>query len=124
MNYKIYLFIFIGSGLGGVLRYSISRFFIQFFPIHPFGTLMANLLGMFLIGLFSVWSIDKSLIESPFKEMILIGFLGGLTTLSSFGLESYNLLKEGKFDLLVYYFVGNIVIGFCLLIIGRIFAEF
>ncbi len=124
MDIKLYLLVFIGSGMGGVLRFSISKIFIKYFTFHPFGTLTANLLGMFLIGLFSVWSIDKSLIETPYKEMIMVGFLGGLTTLSTFGLESYNLLKEGRFDLLVYYFLGNIVIGFLLLIIGRIFAEF
>ncbi len=124
MDIKLYLLVFIGSGMGGVLRFSISKIFIKYFTFHPIGTLTANLLGMFLIGLFSVWSIDKSLIETPYKEMIMVGFLGGLTTLSTFGLESYNLLKEGRFDLLVYYFLGNIVIGFLLLIIGRIFAEF
>lgn len=111
--------VFLGSGVGGVLRFVISRLFAKYYPFFPFGTLSANLLGMFLIGLFAVWFIDKNLLQSPYREMILVGFLGGLTTFSSFGHESFMLFNDGRYATLGIYFLGNLVIGFILLILGR-----
>ncbi len=83
------------------------------------GTLIANLLGMFLVGLFSVWFVEKNLVQSPIREMIMIGFLGGLTTFSTFGNESFSLLQQNKYSELFFYLSGNLFLGFCLLMIGR-----
>ncbi|MCX7997904.1 MAG: fluoride efflux transporter CrcB [Leptospiraceae bacterium] len=111
--------VFIGSGVGGVFRFVLSRFFAKYYPFFPFGTLSANLLGMFLIGLFAVWFIEKNLLQSPYREMVLVGFLGGLTTFSSFGHETYMLILDGRYTTVGLYFFGNLVIGFLLLFVGR-----
>jgi CrcB protein len=123
MEYKSFLLVFLGSGIGGLIRFSISKFLGKFYPFFPLGTLTANLMGMFLIGLFSVWFIDKNLLTSPYREMILIGFLGGLTTFSSFGYESYLLFKAGNWELLLIYFLGNLFLGFSLFFVGRYLGD-
>ncbi len=83
------------------------------------GTLIVNLLGMFFVGLFSVWFIDKNLVQSPAREMILVGFLGGFTTFSTFGNESFSLLNQNRYSELFFYLGGNIFLGFGLLLIGK-----
>lgn len=114
---------FIGSGLGGLLRFSISRFLANYYPFFPLGTLIVNLLGMFLIGLFTVWFIDKNLLNSPYREMVLVGILGGLTTFSSFGYEAFLLLRDARWYAFFLYLGGNILVGFLLLTLGRYFGE-
>ncbi|MCB1191253.1 MAG: CrcB family protein [Leptospiraceae bacterium] len=116
---KVFLLVFLGSGIGGTLRFSISRIAAKFYPTFPFGTLVSNLLGMFLIGLFTLWFIDKNMLVSPYREMVLVGFLGGLTTFSSFGFETYTLFVQNRMLDLSFYLLGNIVIGFALLLLGR-----
>lgn len=108
-----------GSGVGGVCRYILSNSLSSFYPSFPLGTLVVNMLGMFLIGLFSVWLIEKNVIQSSLREFILIGFLGGLTTFSTFGNESFQLYTENRYYGLFFYLSGNLLIGFSLLIIGK-----
>lgn len=116
---KVFLLVFLGSGIGGTLRYSISRLSAKFYPNFPLGTLVSNLLGMFLIGILTVWFIDKNLIQTPYREMLLVGFLGGLTTFSSFGFETYTLFTQGRLLALSLYLLGNMLLGFLLLVLGR-----
>ncbi len=118
-----YFLVFIAGGAGSITRFIISRICAKFFPFFPLGTIISNLSGMFLIGLLTVISIDKNLIFSPYREMILVGFLGGLTTFSSFWYESFILLKEGKFIEFSIYVATNIFIGFILLLVGRILGN-
>ena len=115
----LYLLVFLGSGIGGLLRYIISNSISPFYPSFPMGTLIVNLLGMFFVGLFSVWFIDKNLVQSPAREMILVGFLGGFTTFSTFGNESFSLLNQNRYSELFFYLGGNIFLGFGLLLIGK-----
>lgn len=118
-----YLLVFIGGGIGSLLRFMIGRISTKFFPFFPLGTLISNLLGMFLIGILGILIIDKNLILSPYREMILVGFLGGLTTFSSFGYESYILFSQARWMDFILYFFGNLIIGFLLFIVGRIIGN-
>ena len=76
----------------------------------PVGTLLINVLGCFLIGLL----INNNLVENPnllFNELIIIGFLGGFTTYSAFGLETYDLIKNGMTQIAILYILSSIIFG-------------
>lgn len=118
-----FFLVFLAGGAGSLLRFLISRISAKFVPFFPLGTIIANILGMFLIGLFSVIIIERSLIVSPYREMILVGFLGGLTTFSSFGYEIFFLVNQGKWYEVFLYLTGNVFVGFLLFFLGRTVAK-
>lgn len=93
-----YLTVFIGAGLGGMLRYWISTFASKHLPIFfPYGTLFVNILGSFILGLMIFGWDDKGLLNPMVKLFIGVGFCGGLTTFSTFSLETFNLMRDAEF---------------------------
>ncbi|MDX1903178.1 MAG: fluoride efflux transporter CrcB [Thermonemataceae bacterium] len=90
-----FLWVFLGGGFGSVARYSFGLLFSYLgFQKFPFATLLVNLLGSFLIGLFFGY------FKEPFgKERLWIvtGFLGGFTTFSAFSYESFILFEKSFF---------------------------
>ena len=92
-----YLLVFLGAGLGGISRYWVSNGIHLFLGRQfPFGTLVVNATGCFLTGLlFTIISKRFGDIGPQLRALLLIGFLGGYTTFSSFSLETLNLLENG-----------------------------
>ncbi len=79
-----YLWIALGSALGGCARYAMGTAVSQWLgPGFPYGTLGVNVLGCFLIGVFAA-----TLEALPWRQFLIIGFCGGFTTFSSFSLET------------------------------------
>ena len=113
------ILVFVGGGTGSLLRYGLGRGLSVLLPGFPLGTIFANTLGAFLIGLFTVLFIDRNLLGSPYREMLIIGFLGGLTTFSSFCYDSYGLYAAGRWLPLAAYLGANLVAGFALFAAGR-----
>jgi CrcB protein len=91
------LFIALGGGLGAVLRYAVSsgaqRLTDGTFPV---GTLVVNVLGCIGIGLFGTLLTGPIMVREEMRFAVLIGFLGGFTTFSTFGFETYALLADGE----------------------------
>jgi CrcB protein len=89
--------IFIGAGLGGLLRFYFSNLTHVFFSKDfPYGTLFVNVSGSLLMGFLFVVIFDRFAdISSELRALLLIGFLGGYTTFSSFSIETINLIESG-----------------------------
>lgn len=90
--------IFIGAGLGGVLRYGISTGIYNLFNKNfPYGTLVVNVSGSFLMGFLFVLILERFQSIAPqLRALLLIGFLGGYTTFSSFSIETINLMENAN----------------------------
>ena len=108
--YQNILWVFLGGGLGSVLRYGISKNLYPFFENYFLSTLTVNLIGSFLIGLFIGFEI-KYILQKPLMMFLVVGFCGGFTTFSTFALENYNLLKSGEYLLAFIYIISSIVVG-------------
>lgn len=97
MNLASVLSVFIGAGLGALLRWFLGSRLNPLFPTLPLGTLAANLLGGLLIGLAVAWFARHPGLAPEARLLIITGFLGGLTTFSTFSAEVVNLLARGEY---------------------------
>ncbi len=91
------LLIFVGAGLGGVLRYGmVSGVYALINRQFPYGTLVVNVTGSFIMGFLFVVLFDRYHGVAPhLRALLLIGLLGGYTTFSSFSIETLSLLESG-----------------------------
>jgi CrcB protein len=92
------ILIIIGGGLGSLLRYWMSMgAYVLFGRSFPYGTLSVNILGSFLMGFLSILLLERLNGQSDYlRALLLIGFLGGFTTFSSFSMETLSLLESGE----------------------------
>ncbi len=91
-----YLAIILAGGVGALLRYLLGRAAINLaWAALPFGTLIANVLGCFLIGYLSWALVHRWQLNSELQTIVLTGFLGGFTTFSAFSLETVSMIQQG-----------------------------
>lgn len=95
----IYSFIAVGTGaaLGAWLRWGLSVWLNPALPGLPLGTLAANLVGGYLVGLALAYFMQHSAISPEWRLFIITGFLGGLTTFSTFSAETVLLLERAQY---------------------------
>jgi CrcB protein len=105
-----YLWIALGSALGGVTRFWLSGLVAQKVgETFPWGTILVNITGCFLIGLFNTLTgVDGRIAVHPYgRQFVMIGILGGYTTFSSFSLQTLSLAEGGEW----LYAAGNVIIS-------------
>jgi CrcB protein len=110
-----YLWISLGAIVGASARYFISRFIARSVTASfPYGTLLINITGSFLLGLFLVWSTERALPDPRWRLLIAIGFCGSYTTFSSYAFESFSLFEQGHYAL----FASNVLASNLLCLAG------
>ena len=92
-----FLAIFGGAGFGALLRWQLGAWLNPIFPTLPLGTVAANLIGGLLIGLTNSLLTHYSELAPEWRLLIITGFLGGLTTFSTFSLEAVTLLSRQEY---------------------------
>lgn len=114
-TFSTFMVIGLGGALGAMLRFAIGVWAVQRFEsLLPtaalLGTLFANALGALLIGVLFVVITEKGLIAESWRPLLIIGFLGALTTFSTFSLETLGLLQQGEWLTAMVYILGSVII--------------
>ena len=106
-----YLVVSAGAAMGGALRYGISSFIQKHISvIFPYGTLVVNIVGSFILGFIMFYLNEKELIGNELRLFLTIGFCGGFTTFSTFSYETLNLFLETEYLLAIYNVLLNVVL--------------
>ena len=112
-----YILIAVGSAVGGVARYWISGLVAnRFGQTFPWGTIIVNVTGCFVIGLFAslTGTEGRLLVPASLRTFFMIGICGGYTTFSSFSLQTLNLANDGEW----FYALGNVLLSVLLCLLG------
>ncbi len=120
------LILIIGSGsfIGGIARYLISRYVQgQVLSAFPYGTLLVNLAGCFLIGIFYGLSERGNLMNTELRMFLTVGFCGGFTTFSTFANENISMLREGDFFYFALYTSLSIFFGLMATYTGNLIIK-
>ena len=105
---KDFLTISVAAILGANLRYLMSRVAIrEFGPVFPFGTLVINVVGSFIVGLFVIWTTERVLVDPRWRLLVAVGFCGSFTTFSGYAFETMSLFERGQWGLMTANIVGN-----------------
>ena len=113
------------AGLVGTLgRYALSGVIARHFgETFPTGTLLVNVAGCFLAGFLFYLLQERFLVSQTTRTVVMIGLLGGFTTFSSFGLQTFTLLKDGEFWFAAMNIVGSNLLGLLMVWAGYTLAR-
>ena len=112
VNLQLVLAVALGGALGSVARYLMGIGSTKLFGIHfPWGTLIINIAGSFLIGVFAELFALKWDLPQSGRVFLTVGICGGFTTFSTFSLDSWVLIERGAFWWTGAYIVGSVVLS-------------
>jgi fluoride exporter len=105
---RAYLWVSLGAILGANLRYFVSRLAAKLLSTDfPYGTLIINITGSFILGLFLVWTTERVFADPKWRWLVAIGFCGAYTTFSSYAFETMSYFEQGHWSLFAANIVGN-----------------
>ncbi len=113
----------IGGFIGSCLRFTFTKVFKYFGIMFPFGTLVSNALAGFLIGFIIVCEMQSSLISPKMKLFLTTGFLGGLSTFSTFSLETVNFFNNENYFLGICNLFLNLGLSILGVVLGMAIAK-
>ena len=103
----------VGGGIGATTRYLVSTWAAEKFGTNfPYGTLIVNVVGCFIIGAFMTLTTERLIVSPYWRLLVTVGFVGGLTTFSSYSYETFKLLQDADMMMAMYNLFGNVIIGF------------
>lgn len=113
------LLIAIFGAVGTLARYGLQGIVqVRAGGAFPYGTLLINLTGCFLLALIGQFTLNRMLISADWRMAITVGFFGGYTTFSSFGWETAKMLEDGEWLRAATYVAASVFVGLFLSIAG------
>jgi fluoride exporter len=114
--WRSFIAVSVGGTLGCLLRWCLAIFLNRYFPTIPPGTLAANLIGCYIIGIAIAFFTTYPAFAAEWRLFITTGFCGGLTTFSTFSAEIVMLLQSGRtvwaFGAVAAHLVGSLLMTF------------
>lgn len=105
---KNFVAISVAAIVGANLRYLISRIAAsRLGPVFPYGTLLINIAGSFIVGWFVIWTTERVLIDPRWRLLVVIGFCGSFTTFSSYAFETMAYFETGQWGLMLANIFSN-----------------
>jgi len=125
VNVLSYIWIAIGSALGGMSRYWISGIVArQFGETFPWGTVIVNVTGSFIIGFFATLTgpDGRYLVSTSARQFVMVGLCGGYTTFSSFSIQTLSLLRDGQWASAGANIAGSVILCLVAVWLGYVLA--
>jgi CrcB protein len=121
---KDFLAISIAAVLGANLRYVLSRVAArEFGPVFPYGTLIINVLGSFIVGLFVIWTTERVAVDPRWRLLVVVGFCGSFTTFSGYAFETLAFFEQGRWGLMLANILGNNLLCLAGALVGMAVAR-
>jgi CrcB protein len=118
-----FIAVFVGGGVGSLVRYLLSLWVGSLWGGNfPLGTFLINVTGCFLIGFLGGFS-EKVAVDPAVRALLQTGFLGGFTTFSSFGVETFQLFRRGEAGVATLNVLGSNLIGLVMVALGFLAAK-
>src|SRR3954452_10104969 len=115
----LYLIVFLGAGIGGALRHGVNVGAARLFGYgFPFGTLIVNIAGSFVMGALAGYFAFRPGIAQHMRLFLTTGILGGFTTFSAFSLDAALLIERHSYALAAGYMVGSVAASLAALFFG------
>ena len=113
-----------GGFIGSVLRYLVQIFVERdLSSTFPYGTLVANILGSFIIGIVFALAEKGSLLNAEWRMFLAVGFCGGFTTFSSFAYNNLTMIRENTLGQLFWNVGGSLILGIVAVYLGVILVR-
>lgn len=120
---KQLLLVFVGGGIGSVLRFLIGKYLNNTETGIPYGTFAANIIGSLLIGIILGLAVKQNTLSQNQILFLATGFCGGFTTFSTFAYENHVFLKAGDFTSFAIYTIASFIVGFLAVFAGIFLAK-
>jgi fluoride exporter len=119
-----FVMVSLGAILGANLRYILSRYAAKVLgPVFPYGTLIINISGSFLVGWFMIWTTERVLVDPRWRLLLVVGFCGGFTTFSSYAFESMAYFEQGQWLLMATNILANNLLCLAAAVAGMALAR-
>jgi len=119
-----YLLVLAGGGTGALARYvAASAIMTRFGGKFPLGTLAINVTGSFLIGFLMTMLTERFQLDPQWRLLLVVGFVGGYTTFSSFEWETFTAVRDGALWAAMLNIVSSVVLGYMAVWLGVMLAR-
>jgi CrcB protein len=114
----------LGAALGANLRYGLTTWAVRRLgAAWPYGTFLVNVLGCLVIGILLTLTATRLSLSEPLRLFLVTGLLGGFTTFSTFGYESFTLITRGDWLGAGLYIGGSVIVGLAAVFLGASLAR-